>query len=221
MTGPAIQPRVVDISHHNSVTDLMATAGAGIWGVIHKASQGRAYVDPDYGRRRVAAFNAGLLWGAYHFNTGDPVAAQVDNFLKAAAPGHDTLLVLDFEDNRLSQMSASMAVEFMRLAESRVGRELAIYSGNRLKETIDTLSHEDAAYLASRRLWLCQYGKRAILPPHFQKWWLWQYTGDGVGPLPHAVPGIVAGNGGLDLNAYEGDRAQLMAEWAGQPLPTA
>lgn len=40
-------PRVVDISHHNIVKDLKATAAAGVWGVIHKASQGSGYRDPD------------------------------------------------------------------------------------------------------------------------------------------------------------------------------
>jgi GH25 family lysozyme M1 (1,4-beta-N-acetylmuramidase) len=63
-------PRVVDISHHNTVTDLRATAAAGIWGVIHKSSQGRGYRDPDYAARRPRRKAAGLLWGAYHFNDG-------------------------------------------------------------------------------------------------------------------------------------------------------
>lgn len=55
-----MQPRVVDISHHNKVTDLKATAIAGVWGVIHKASQGQSYRDPDYAARREQARAAGL-----------------------------------------------------------------------------------------------------------------------------------------------------------------
>lgn len=208
-----MQPRVVDISHHNVVKDLGAAAGAGIWGVIHKASQGRAYADPDYASRRTAAKAAGMLWGAYHFNTGDDVKTQVDWFLAKAAPDDKTLLVLDYEDNRPSNMNIEQAVDFLRLIEQKVGRPAAIYSGNRIKETIGHLGPAERDYLCSHRLWLCQYGPVAKLPPGFSKWWLWQYTGDGIGPQPHNVPGIVAGNGGIDLNAYDGTREQLEAEW--------
>lgn len=207
-------PRVVDISHHNTVTDLKATASSGIWGVIHKASQGRAYRDPDYGTRRLQAKAAGLLWGAYHFNTGDDVADQVTNFLAAAQPDDGTLVVLDFEDNRPSNMTASQAVLFLRLVEHMVGRKAAIYSGNRLKETIGSLSKEDQAYIQSHRLWLCQYGARAVVPKGFGKYWLWQYTGDGVGPFPHNVPGVAAGNAGIDLNTFAGTRDDLSKSWA-------
>jgi lysozyme len=209
-----MQPRVVDISHHNIVKDLGAAAAAGIWGVIHKASQGKAYADPDYDARRVAASAAGMLWGAYHFNTGDNVASQVEWFLAKAKPDDHTLLVLDYEDNRLSQMNIHHAVEFLRLIEAKAGRKAAIYSGNRLKETIDQLGPADSLYMAEHRLWLCQYGQHAVLPHYFAKWWLWQFTGDAVGPMPHNVPGIVAGNGGIDLNTYPGTREQLEGEWA-------
>lgn len=207
-------PRVVDISHHNIVKDFALVAAAGIWGVIHKASQGRAYGDPDYAMRRKAAVNAGLLWGAYHFNTGDAVDLQIDNFMRAAQPDDRTLMVLDFEDNRPSNMTAQQAVEFLHVLEARLGRRGAIYSGNRLKESIAGLGPQDRAYLTSHRLWLCQYGPTPHLPTGFDAWWLWQYTGDGIGPLPHNVPGIVAGNGGIDLNAYQGERDELVASWA-------
>lgn len=207
-------PRVVDISHHNLVKDFALVAAAGVWGVIHKATQGRAYQDPDYRERRKLAGDAGLLWGAYHFNTGDPVKLQVENFLGAANPYDDTLMVLDFEDNRPSNMSPQQAVDFLHMLEARLGRKGAIYSGNRLKESLAALGPQDRAYVTSHRLWLCQYGASPRLPTGFEKWWLWQYTGDSIGPLPHNVPGIVAGNGGIDLNAFEGTRDELVASWA-------
>jgi len=208
----AMIPRVADISHHNIVTDLKASAAAGLWGIIHKASQGRSYRDPNYSERRDYARAAKLLWGAYHFNTGDNVKAQVDNFLAVAKPDASTLLVLDYEDNRLSNMSMSQAVEFLRRIEDGVGRKAAIYSGNRLKETLTLVPQADRDYVRSHRLWLCQYGPRAVLPSGFKSWWLWQYTGDGIGPNPHHIDGI-SGNG-IDLNAYAGTGDQLAKEWA-------
>ena len=214
----AMTPYVVDISHHNTgtlaggVIDFEAMQKAGIWGVIHKASQGRAYRDPDYAARRKDATRVGLLWGAYHFNTGDSIDGQVENFLAAADPDDKTLLVLDFEDNRLSNMSIEQAITFLGLAEKRIGRSLAIYSGNRVKANIYRLSGLDRDYLTSHRLWLCQYGPRAVLPTGWAKWWLWQYTGDGIGPLPHAIAGVKGT--GIDLNTYSFSREQLAQEWA-------
>ena len=208
-----ITPRVIDISHHNDVRDFKLAAGSGIWGVIHKATQGKAYADPNYAGRRVLATNAGLFWGAYHFNTGDEVKSQAQWFVDKAKPDDKTLMVLDYEDNRLSNMNIHQAVEFLHRVEGLTGRKAAIYSGNRLKESIDLLNSIDRAYLTLHRLWLCQYGPVAKLPNGFAKYWLWQFTGDGIGPLPHSVPGI-AGSG-IDINTFQGTRDELAASWSG------
>jgi lysozyme len=209
----SIRADVIDISHHNDVRDLKIAAASGIKGVIHKATQGKAYADPDYAGRRVMAAEANLLWGAYHFNTGDNVKDQVRWFIDKAKPDDKTLLVLDYEDNRLSNMNIHQAVEFLHRVEDMTGRKAAIYSGNRLKESIDLLNMIDRSYLTLHRLWICQYGPVAKLPHGFAKYWLWQFTGDGIGPLPHSVPGI-AGSG-IDINTFAGTRNELAASWSG------
>lgn len=211
----SVTPRVADISHHNEVDDLEATAKAGIWGIIHKATQGSSYHDPDYPRRRKLANDAGMNWGAYHFNDGSPVESQVRNFIEYARPDDGTLMVLDFEDNHGpgGNMSIHDAVKFLKLMEQR-GYKCAIYSGNRVKEHLRELSQEDRAYMGSHLLWLCQYGPRAVLPVAWNEYFLWQYTGDGIGQQPHEVPGIRSGNRGLDLNIFNGTREELDAKWS-------
>lgn len=204
---------VIDISHHNIIRDLKLAAAAGIRGVIHKATQGKAYADPTYLERRAMAAESDLLWGAYHFATGDDAKAQAKWFINKARPDEKTLLVLDYEDNRLSSMHIHQAMDFLHQVEDLAGRKAAIYSGNRLKETIGSLNATDRAYLTSHRLWLCQYGPRAVLPKGFKEYWLWQFTGDGVGPKPHSVPGV-AGDG-IDINTFNGTREELAASWVG------
>jgi len=209
---------VYDLNHGDNVTDFKISAAAGLRGIIHKASQGTSMKDPAYDRRRGMAKDAGLLWAAYHFNDGSDVKAQVSNFLSAAKPDSNTGMWLDFEDNT-TNMSIQDAVIFMKRVEDSIGREAGIYSGNRLKENIGKLSSADFDYLTSRRLWLCQYGNNAILPKGYKEFWLWQFSGDGFGPLPHDFPGIATKN--IDLNTFIISEERFVSEWAGKPLGIA
>jgi hypothetical protein len=52
-----------------------------------------------------------------------------------------------------------------------------------------------------------------VTPRNWPSAWLWQFTGDGLGPKPHSIPGIV--DSGIDINSYEGDAVKLAAEWSG------
>ena len=210
-----VNPLVVDISHHNTVKSFAQAKAFGIRGVIHKASEGASVPDKEYAPRREAALKEGLLWGAYHFNTGAPVADQVHNFLTQAKPDATTLMVLDYEDNPTGNMNLKQARDFMERLDQAIGRPCAIYSGNRLKEAIVHADDDTLAFFAKHRLWLCQYGPKAVLPRGFEKYWLWQYTGDGVGAFePKNIPGIVAGIKGLDVNHWPGTPEQLAAQWA-------
>jgi lysozyme len=213
-----IVPLVADMNHVNQV-DFPRIAAAGIVGVIHKAIQGN-FTDPAYAARRAAATAAGLEWGAYAFNTGDPVADQVRHFLQVAAPDDRTSLWLDFEDNKVSNMSGAQAREFLDRVDQAIGRRCGIYGGSRIREQIDP----NDAFFAEHPLWLCQFklievDSLAALNPHisvpkpFTKYFLLQYTGDGVGPKPHTVDGLQQG---ADLNAFNGTADDLRAAW---PLP--
>lgn len=205
-------PIVVDLYHGDTVSSFKLAAAQGIRGVIHKASQGTTVTDELYDVRRDKAKAAGLLWGAYHFATDEDPAAQVKHFLSCAEPDKDTLVALDYEPNGNHTMSFAGALAFLRGIESALGRKAVLYSGNLIKE--QSPSDLDAAYLAQHRLWLAEYGPVARLPAAWTKYWLWQFTGDGIGPGPHAIPGIPGAGGALDLNTYAGTLDQFATEWA-------
>ena len=212
------QPRVVDISHHNTVHDLHATANSGIWGIIHKATQGASYRDPTYAQRRRPVLDAGMLWGAYHFGDNSDPVAQVSAFLDYAKPAPDTLMCLDYEDHPSGAsrtMRPQQMVAFLREIERRTGRKAALYSGNVIKENMLRLSAADQEYVASHLLWLCQYGNQPKLPPRFTSSFLWQFTDGRVGPQPHSLAGIT---GEVDLNAFNGTRENLAALWLGPSM---
>ena len=195
-------PKVIDIYHGNSIHDFAAIKAAGIIGVIHKCTQGAGYADPMYATRRKSATDAGLLWGAYTFNSGEDTAAQVKEFFSHAEPDANTLMCLDFEDNPHSQMSIDQARAFLVQADAQLGRKLVLYSGNRVK---DLLGNKIDSFFGDHRLWLAQYGPVAHVQPSWSKQWLWQYSETG------RLPGT---DGAIDLNAYNGTDDQLNQEWA-------
>lgn len=210
-----MNPVVTDLSHWNGAIDFDKVKAAGILGVINKATQGTSIVDKTYAARRKAAVKTGLLWGAYHFADASDVNKQVAHFLRTAAPDFNTLLALDWEPNRGNTMSLDQAKEFCRLVFEKTGQRPVIYSGNLIKEV---LGDRPDPFLSTHRLWIPQYGPKLRLPPGFDKHWLWQYTGDGVGSEPHIVPGISSKV--CDLNVFGGN--DLAAEWAaGTVAPTA
>jgi lysozyme len=241
MTGAAPStigsaPRVVDVFHgdvfysdvHKTdpLADFNALANAGIWGMIHKATQGLGISDPAYAKRVKYARSIAqpMLTGAYHFNTGDTISGQVNHFFDVVQPDALTLMALDFEDNRASQMSLSQAAQFLQLADQKLGRPVWLYGGNRPKELLANASAEVRATFGKRPWWLCQYAATPVIldynrkPMPWSNWTLWQYTGDGVGPAPHSLPGIVTQ--GIDINRFVGSRDDLVTVWTGQPQET-
>jgi lysozyme len=210
--------KVLDLSHHNcgpdgpdDDIDFAALAAFGIRGIIHKASQGASIVDRTYAARREHARAAGLLWGAYHFATGEDPADQVAHFLEAAQPDAETLLALDHEPNKGNELDLDGCRAFLDLGRQKLGRPLVLYSGNLIKEQ---LRGEDD-FFAAHRLWLCEYGPRAIVPAAWSASgaWLWQFSGDGIANRGLEVPGLARGNT-VDMNSFAGSDEDLAAQWA-------
>jgi GH25 family lysozyme M1 (1,4-beta-N-acetylmuramidase) len=207
-------PVIVDLSHHDDVQDWNAVKAFGILGVINKATEGLGVVDKTYAVRRKPASDRGILYGAYHFlRPGDPIA-QADQFLKVAlkvANPDEILLALDHEDRRVK---LDKAKQFLQRVLDKTGRRAVLYSGFLIKEQ---LGRRHDAFLAEHRLWLSHFSTKPKCPPNWEAPWIIQFTGDGVGPQPHQVPGIRI-PGGIDLNHYGGTPEQLKAEWAKGPV---
>jgi lysozyme len=208
--GTAMLNAVIDISHHNGKSlDFEAARAAGILGVIHKASQGPRARDAMYEVNKTKARDAGLLWGAYHFATGSDGVKQAENFLDAVGDPEDVLMALDLESNPTGRsMSLSGAHEFVTHVFEQTGRWPGLYSGHTIKEL---LGARKDPILANCWLWLAQYGPRAVVPPNWPTWTLWQYTDGAVGGGPKSVAGI----GRCDRDRFNGPEANLRKLWRG------
>jgi lysozyme len=202
---------VIDISHHQQSVDFARVKADGIVGVIHKASEGSRFVDKKYKERRQQALDAGLLWGAYHFGVGGEGKIQADHFLETADPIDSTLVVLDYEANRVGPtMTLDQARAFVTHLEEHINRFAGLYSGSLIKEQLGDAPNPDPV-LSKCFLWIAQYrGQKPVnIPTTFRTWTLWQYT-DGVhGNAPHTVDGI----GQCDRDLFNGSLASLKRLW--------
>lgn len=201
---------VIDISHHNGKSlDFELARQSGILGVIHKASQGTGSRDPMYSVNRRKACKAGLLWGAYHFGTGADAARQARNFVDAVGDPTDVLMVLDLEPNPGgASMTLEQAQAFVMQVYEQTGRWPGLYSGAAIKQL---LGRRKDPILANCWLWLAQYGPKAIVPPNWPTWTLWQYTDGTIGGDPKSVCGI----GPCDRSRFNGSEANLRTLWHG------
>ena len=211
-------PVIVDLSHFDDVTDWDKVKNFGILGVINKATEGTGVVDKTYKIRRQPAADRDILYGAYHFlRPGDP-DDQADHFLDVALSVSDPdsiLLALDHEDRNVPLANAK---QWLQRVLDKTGRRAVLYSGFLIKEQ---LGNGRDPFLAQHRLWLSHYSSKPVWPQNWAEPWIIQFTGDGVGPEPHQVPGITI-PGGIDLNHYGGTADQLTQEWAnGTDAPSA
>lgn len=202
---------VIDISHHQQTIQFDRVRADGIVGVIHKASEGLRFVDKKYKERRQQALDAGLLWGAYHFGVAGDGKTQADHFLEAADPIDSTLVVLDYEANRVGPtMTLDQARAFVTHLEQHINRFAGLYSGSLIKELLGGAAAPDPV-LSNCFLWIAQYSglKPTNIPRTFRTWTFWQYT-DGVhGNAPHTVDGI----GQCDRDMFNGSLANLKRLW--------
>lgn len=206
-----MKAKVIDLSHHNTVpVGFAETKSAGVFGIIHKATQGDGMKDEKYLTRRSLTARAGLLWGAYHFLTASNVQDQVDNFLHVVNYDGKTLLAVDYEKNPEDNTTPQLATlkQFIRRVEATTGQKPVIYSGNAIKEALTGVDPE----LAACRLWLADYGDDYTLPKGWSNFWLRQYTNDG------NIDGVKSP---VDLNESGVSDKDLAAQWAGKTLAPA
>ena len=219
---------VIDISRSVTVSDFRRVRQSNILAVIHKASEGGDYADTAYAQRRPQAEAAGLLWGAYHFRTGQASGAQqAAFFLGQARPGPRTLLALDLEANE-NNPSNSMTLEqgeaFVRAVADATGRLPVVYvhptwangeplpnSGLSLGATITP-----GSILARCGLWVADYHDSPEVPLAWAAsgWRLWQYAGDETAGRPAwGQTTIVQGVSHCDRNLFNGDADALRRFW--------
>lgn len=169
---PSLKMDIIDLSHWQAPVDFTRVKAAGIGGVILKATQGSGWIDPTFVSRALAATQAGLPVGAYHFLDDTDPAAQAAFFLSVAAGM--PVLALDIEANGAHTVSIAQAEEMVSRVQIATGRCPLVYM-TRYGPAGDG-SGLPSSVLARCSLWLAEYGDTPIPPPGWAAWTFWQYT---------------------------------------------
>ena len=220
---------VIDISRFVTVTDFRAVRQSNILGVIHKATEGGDYADPLCAARRPQAEAAGLLWGTYHFGTGQMSGErQAAFYLSVSRPGPRTLLALDLElneNNPSNSMRVDQAEAFVAAVAQATGRLPVVYvhptwaNGDPLPGSGRSLDAPitPASILARCGLWVADYHDSPEIPLAWAAsgWRLWQYAGDeSAGRPAYGQTTIVQGVSHSDRNLFNGDADALRQFWS-------
>ena len=221
---------VIDLSRFVTVTDFRLVRQSNILGVIHKATEGGDYADAACATRRPQAEAAGLLWGTYHFGTGQSSGAQqAAFFLRVSRPGPRTLLALDLElneNNPSNSMRLDQAEAFVQAVAEATGRLPVVYvhptwaNGDPLPNSgysLDARITPDSIF-ARCGLWVADYHDSPEIPQAWEAsggWRLWQYAGDeSAGRPAYGQTSIVRGVSHCDRNLFNGDAAALDRFWS-------
>ena len=208
-----------DISSYQNGLDLSRLSAASF--VIAKTTEGTYYTDSGYSgwRRQAAALGKPFIW--YHFLSGEDAHAQVAHTLAnvgdASLPG-----MLDVEPAGSFSPTLAQVIAYVDAADAAGLNLRLVYLPHWYWQQIGS---PDLAPLADRGLRLVSSaypggsGTAAQLYPGDNAAG-WQPYG-GVTPLLYQYTNQAADGGQLvDMNAYRGTAAQLVALLGATPTPT-
>lgn len=190
----------IDVSHHNGVVDWKKVASGGYKFVYLKLTEGKSYVDKTTYNNYVAAKNAGLRVGFYHYAhvTNDPIA-EVNFFLqKLGEMKADLPHCLDLEENKgLSKAKVSaFALKWMEYLQQKTGITPILYTGYSFMSNFTNT-------VAKYPLWVARYAGGSQRVKGFnapgsstlwRSWAMFQFTDSG------KVNGI---KGNVDINEMD------------------
>lgn len=184
----------IDVSAYQGVIDWPAVAASGVRWCYVRAYEG-VTPDPRHAANVAGARRAGLRVGSYQFLRPRHDGTRMADMLCSLPDLGDLPPCVDVESDDGVDLvhHAADLLTWLDRVEQLTGRVPLVYVGPWYAST-----HRlgELPWLASRPLWVAQYGPRVTVPAPWSAWTAWQYSGDG------RCPGV---QGACDLDwAVEG-----------------
>lgn len=181
---------VIDVSHWQGDwpgpdTPFEAMNNNGIVGVVLKATEGVAYVDPTYRERYDACYDNSVAVSSYHFLRHGSIDSQMQLFLDTVDPVQGERMVLDWEDPGVTLDELKQAAEYL-LNDNR-NLQVTVYASSSF--LTENVPDEPDEVLIQTSLWVARYSDQEPYWPTqvWPTWSLWQctdkFTLEGYGPL--------------------------------------
>ena len=222
---PILTTGIVDVHGPDGACDIDAFKAGGGVAFIHKATEGRDFVDKAVARVVPTLKPAGLLAGVYHFANATDPEVQAEHFLRTVEPfGEAALHILDREtnDSSFGTMSLAQSAVWVKYVRHRTGRWPVFYTYEHiLHRDMNAADAETRATLGHCPLWIAKYGPPPKAMPAawgaWNDWSLWQYSSStDNGPAdqvryPRGVPGFKRRS--QDRNVFRGSVEDLTLWW--------
>lgn len=188
-------PVCIDISHWQNFPDFDEVKASGVKGMIHKATEGTSYIDPNRAENCSNALAAGLAISTYFWLKPGDGRAQAEFYLQTIDPQQGERVVIDYEEDGCTLTTLKDAVQ--ALLDYGSNLKITVYSGHLIKQQ---LSGRDDFLATTTDLWLAQYtsdeSSISWETATWPEWALWQYSETG------ELPGVDGSY--VDFNNYNG-----------------
>jgi lysozyme len=212
--GPTVDG--IDVSHYDGTVDWVKVKASGDVFGIAKASEGLTFIDPKFSANWAAMKSAGLVRGAYHFfRPLDDGKQQADFFLSQISGFGlgDLPPILDWEvhDTTITNaLQIQRVQDFVDEVQAVTGLTTILYSSKSFLATLGSPTQ-----FVGLPLWDARWGVSCPdIPDAWPSWTFWQYTATA------SVQGI-SGDGGVDVNHFNGTYDKLMALTGPPPVADA
>lgn len=200
----------IDVSHYQGSVNWTSVKSAGKQFAYIKATQGTTVIDAEFNANYPAAYNAGLVRGAYHYATFGSTtgAAQADYFVAHggawSADGKTLPGMLDLEASCSGYSTSSIVSwisSFVNEYHAKTTRWAVLYSS---PSWWNTCTGGSSAFAANDPFYVAHYTSASspTLPTGFGVYTFWQWSDTG------SVSGI---SGAVDLDVFNGSAARLTA----------
>lgn len=156
--------KMVDVSGYQATTYPLT----GIDAVCVKATEGTTFKNSDGPAQLKFARDHSMMVGHYHFMQGTAIHAQMDFFLKVAAPKQGEFLAIDWENAGVSDAEKDDALSY--LVSKAKGHKVVLYCNK------DYWLNRERGSQRADGLWIANYNGHPGEPGIKDPWWGHQFT---------------------------------------------
>jgi lysozyme len=176
----------IDVSHFNGTVNWDEVDAEKYAFAYAKATEGEAFVDPDFVKNWEGIKQSGMKRGAYHFYVAqDNGKTQAQHFLSVVKDwdeSTDLAPVIDLEGSSIGGMTVedyqNNVLSWLNTVEEKLGVAPVIYTDNPFATQF--LNNEA---FAKYKLWIAQYtdAKEPEVPALWKEkgWYMWQHESKG------------------------------------------